>query len=74
MSSDNISMKQKQAQLTAEEERAREKSMNFYLYVGKTDVEASRLAWADVQKEFPRLRNDRASSAGATEGGNDEKQ
>jgi hypothetical protein len=74
MSSDNISMKQKQAQLTAEEERAREKSMNFYLYVGKTDVEASRLAWADVQKEFPRLRNDRASSAGATESGNDEKQ
>ncbi|MFL6436998.1 MAG: hypothetical protein ACJ71Q_05415 [Terriglobales bacterium] len=67
-------MKQKQAQLTAEEERAREKSMNFYLYVGKTDVEASRLAWADVQKEFPRLRNDRASSAGQQKAANDDKE
>jgi hypothetical protein len=70
MSADHIPMKQEQAQLTAEEQRAREKSMDFYLYVGKSDVEASRLAWADVQKEFPRLRNDRASSAGATESGN----
>jgi hypothetical protein len=53
-------MKQEQAQLTVEEARAREKSMDFYLYVGKTDVEASRLAWADILKEFPRLRNDTA--------------
>ena len=67
-------MKQKQAQLTADEERAREKSMDFYLYVGKSDVEASRLAWADIQKEFPRLRNDRARGAVTTEGGNNEKQ
>ena len=61
--------KQEQAQLTADEERAREKSMDFYLYVGKSDVEASRLAWADVQKEFPRLRNDRARGAVTTESG-----
>jgi hypothetical protein len=62
-------MKQEQAQLTAEEERAREKSMDFYLYVGKSDVEASRLAWADILREFPRLRNDRARGAAATESG-----
>ena len=44
------------AQLTAEEERAREKAMDFYRYVGKTEVEAARLAWIDVQKAFPRLK------------------
>ena len=43
-------------QLTVEEESAREKAMDFYRYVGKTDVEATRLAWADLQKTFPRLR------------------
>lgn len=43
-------------QLTVEEERAREKAMDFYLYVGKTDSDATRLAWADIQKAFPRLR------------------
>jgi hypothetical protein len=69
MSSDHISMKPEQAQLTAEEQRAREKALDFYLYIGKTDVEASRLAWADVQKEFPRLRNDRARGAATTESG-----
>ena len=36
-------------------ERERE-AMDFYRYVGKTDVEATRLAWADLQKTFPRLR------------------
>jgi hypothetical protein len=68
LNSDNISMKKGQAQLTAEEERA-EKALDFYLYVGKTDVEASRLAWAEIQKEFPRLRNDRGRRAAATETG-----
>lgn len=43
-------------QLTLEEERAREKAIDFYCYVGKTDAEARRLAWEDVQKAFPRLR------------------
>jgi len=62
-------MKQEQALLTAEEKRAREKALDFYLYIGKTDVEASRLAWADVQKEFPRLRNDAARGAASTESG-----
>ena len=41
---------------TVEEERAREKAIDFYNYVGKTDIEAERLAWADVQKTCPRLR------------------
>ena len=38
-------MKKEPAQLTVEEERAREKAMDFYRYIGKTDVEATRLAW-----------------------------
>ena len=49
-------MNKKPAQLTLEEERAREKAIDFYRYIGKTDVEATRLAWQDVQKAFPRLR------------------
>jgi hypothetical protein len=49
-------MKKESAQLTVEEERAREKAIDFYRYIGKTDVEATRLAWADVQKAFPRLK------------------
>ena len=49
-------MKKRPVQLTVEEESAREKAMDFYRYVGKTGVEATRLAWADLQKTFPRLR------------------
>lgn len=49
-------MKKEPAQLTVEEEQAKEKAIDFYRYIGKTDVEATRLAWADVQKAFPRLK------------------
>ena len=42
--------------LSAEEEQARQKSLDFYRYVGKDNPEASRLAWADIQKQFPRLK------------------
>lgn len=49
-------MKKKLAQLTVEEQQAKEKAIDFYLYIGKTDVEAIRLAWRDVQKAFPRLQ------------------
>ena len=49
-------MKKRPVQLTVEEESEREKAMDFYRYVGKTDVEATRLVWADLQKRFPRLR------------------
>ena len=49
-------MKKEPAQLTVEEERAREKAVDFYRYVGKNDLDAARLAWADIQKAFPRLR------------------
>jgi hypothetical protein len=49
-------MNKKLAQLTPEEERAREKAIDFYRYIGKSDAEATRLAWADVQKAFPRLK------------------
>jgi len=48
-------MNKKFAQLTVEEERARERAIDFYRYVGKSDTEANRLAWADIQKAFPRL-------------------
>jgi hypothetical protein len=44
------------ARLSAEEEQARQKAFDFYRYVGKVDAEASKLAWADIQKQFPRLR------------------
>lgn len=45
----------KPPQLTAQEERAREKALDFYRYTGKSEEDARRLAWADIQKEFPRL-------------------
>ena len=48
-------MNKKFAQLTVEEERERERAIDFYRYIGKTDMEAVRLAWADIQKAFPRL-------------------
>ena len=44
------------AQLTVEEERARDRAMDFYRFIGKTEAEAMRLAWEDVEKAFPRLR------------------
>jgi hypothetical protein len=46
----------KLTQLTVEEDRARERAVDFYRYVGKSDVEAERLAWADIEKVFPRLK------------------
>jgi hypothetical protein len=55
MMSDNRTMNRKLAQLTIDEEQAREKAIDFYRYVGKSDAEAIRLAWRDVQKAFPRL-------------------
>ena len=55
LSSDSSSMKTTLAQLTTEEERARERALDFYRYVGKSEVDADRLAWADIQKGFPRL-------------------
>jgi hypothetical protein len=46
----------KRTELTAEEERARDRAMDFYRFIGKTEAEAMRLAWEDVEKSFPRLR------------------
>ena len=56
MNADESSLKKKLAQLTVEEDRAREKAVDFYRYVGKSEVEAERLAWADIEKAFPRLK------------------
>jgi hypothetical protein len=45
------------AKLTPEEERAWEFAFQFYvLSENKNNATADRLAWRDVQKEFPRLR------------------
>ncbi|HWY68915.1 MAG TPA: hypothetical protein VNX88_09635 [Terriglobales bacterium] len=49
-------MNKKLAQLTVEEERAKQKAIDFYRYVGKSEAETIRLAWTDVQKAFPRLK------------------
>ena len=43
--------------LTVEEQRAREKALDFYRYVGKNEAEAHRLTWADVRKAFRRLKD-----------------
>jgi len=56
MNSTNSSGKKNLTQLTVEEESAREKAIDFYRYVGKSEADVDRLAWADVQKAFPRLK------------------
>jgi hypothetical protein len=56
MDSTNSPAQRNLTQLTVEEKRAREKAVDFYRYVGKTEAEARRLAWADVRKEFPHLQ------------------
>ena len=56
-------MKKTLAHLTTEEERARERALDFYRYVGKSEVDADRLAWADIQKGFPRSRVTTAQSS-----------
>ena len=35
--------------------RANDKAIDFYRYIGKSEVEVSCLAWADIQKACPRL-------------------
>jgi hypothetical protein len=57
MKADKDPTKKKPAQLTSAEERAMEKAMDFYRYTGKSEAEANRSAWADIQKEFPRLKD-----------------
>lgn len=44
----------KGTQLTAEEERMRDRAMEFYRFIGKTEVEATRRALEDVEKAFPK--------------------
>ena|SRR5690242_4087720 len=51
-----VALMKKRTQLTAEEERAKDRAMDFYRFIGKTELEAMRLAWEDVEKVFPRLR------------------
>lgn len=42
--------------LTPAEDAAWVDAFNFYLEDGKTDSQADKLAWADIQKQFARLR------------------
>lgn len=44
------------ARLTDEEQRANDRAVDFYRYVGKPGSEALSLAWTDVQLAFPRLQ------------------
>jgi len=46
----------RKATLTAKEDKAWTYAMNYYLDQGKTDLQADKLAWRDMQKDFPRLR------------------
>ena len=57
-------MKSKQlAVLTVEEEKAWEHAFFFYVVdEGKTDAMADKMAWRDLQKEFPRLKEFRGIS------------
>jgi hypothetical protein len=63
MTSDNRAKNSEVAQLTIDEVQAREKAIDFYRYVGKSDTESIRLAWRDLQKAFPRLQEFEAAAA-----------
>src|SRR5689334_6583490 len=56
-------IKKKLAQLTTEEDRARERALDFYRYIGKSEVDADRLAWADIRKDSPGSRVTTAQSS-----------
>lgn len=62
MTSDNRAKNSEVAQLTIDEVQAREKAIDFYRYVGKSDTESIRLAWRDLQKAFPRLQEFEAAA------------
>jgi hypothetical protein len=42
--------------LTAAEEKAWEHAFSYYLDQKKGQMKADKLAWRDLQKEFPRLK------------------
>jgi hypothetical protein len=46
----------KLATLTPEEDKAWVFAFNYYLEEGKTENQADKMAWRDLKKEFPRLR------------------
>jgi hypothetical protein len=56
-------MKKKTTPLTVEERMAMDKAVDFYRYVGKSEEDAGRLAWADIQKQFPHLKDYDASES-----------
>ena len=45
----------KLADFSSDERCAFDRAIDFYRYVGKSDAEATSLAWSDVQLAFPRL-------------------
>jgi len=57
------SIRKKLAQLTNREDRASERALDFYRDIGKSEVDADRLAWADIQKGFPGSRVTTAQSS-----------
>ncbi len=42
--------------LTVDEAKARDRAIDFYRYLGKSDADVNQLAWIDVQLAFPRLK------------------
>lgn len=47
----------KKATLTAEEDKAWVNIFEYYINEGKSDTQADKLAWKDLQEQFPRLKN-----------------
>jgi len=45
------------ATLTPEEDQAWVKAFVYYLDEGRTDAQADAAAWADLQEQFPRLKD-----------------
>ena len=51
-----MAKKRRLAKLTAEEDKAWTTAFVHYKDDGKTDSRADRMAWRDVQEQFPRLK------------------
>lgn len=62
-------MAKRKALLTAEEDRAWTRAFEFYVNEGNSDARADRLAWKDVQQQFPRLKAFSGAKAGVSNPG-----
>ncbi|HUS19539.1 MAG TPA: hypothetical protein VMZ25_07800 [Terriglobales bacterium] len=51
--------------LTVDESEAHDRAIDFYRYCGKPDAEVMTLAWIDIQRAFPRLKEYDAAEVSA---------